>query len=523
MKSIHISVIFLFIVMVLQGNEMNSLIIGSAIAILLVITRQIFTLLENQTLLLKYHILNVHLEQRIIERTEEISKKNKQLFTAIKKVKHMAYHDELSGLPNRRLFMEQLTITMEKAQKESHSIAVLFIDLDRFKNINDTLGHEYGDLVLKHISNQMKKNVRKVDTISRQGGDEFTIILNNISNQEEVISLVKQIQTTVSSPFTIKGQELYVSMSIGVALYPRDGNTEDELMKHADMAMYHAKSMGENNYTFYSSQLNEAISRKIALESGLRRAITNDEFYLYYQPQVNLKTGKIVGMEALIRWNSPHAGIISPTEFIPLAEETKLIIPIGKWVLYTACKQAKVWYDSGHTHLKLAVNLSPLQFLHEDLVDTISNVLKETGLNPECLEIEITEGVSVYDAEDAIIKMQALRDLGIRISLDDFGTGYSSLIYLKRFPINAMKIARPFIRDITINSGDKALVKAMISMSHSLGLSVIGEGVETAEQLLLLKELQCDEIQGYIFSKPICAEQFTTLIENGLNSLQSVP
>lgn len=508
----YFSVILLFIVMVFQRKEINSLILGSAVAILLVVLRQVFTLIENQTLIRNYHGLTEELEQKIEERTEEISKKNHQLLEAIKKMKHMAYHDVLSGLPNRRLFLEQLSTAMVDAKINSYNLAILFIDLDRFKNINDTLGHDFGDLLLKFVSKEMADRLRNIDMVSRQGGDEFTILLNEISHKKEVISLINQLQTIVSKPIILNGQELHVSMSIGVALYPKDGVSAEELLKNADMAMYKAKETGRNNYKFYSTEMNETISRKMELENGLRKAITNDEFVLHYQPQVSLETGKIIGMESLIRWNKNNSGMISPGEFIPLAEETRLIIPIGEWVLFTACKQAKSWHDSGYSHLKLAVNLSPLQFLHENLVNVVSNVLERTQFNPQSLEIEITESISMYDAEEAILKMQALRDLGVKISIDDFGTGYSSLIYLKRFPINSLKIAQPFIEDILYKDSDKALVEAIISMGHSLGLSVIAEGVETKEQLQLLMELYCDEIQGYIYSKPLTSDQFSEML-----------
>lgn len=509
----YLSVIVLFVVMIMQWEEINGLIIGSAVAILLVILRQIFTLLENQTLLKKYHTLTEELEQKIAERTVEISNKNQQLITAVQKMKHMAYHDVLSGLPNRRLFLEQLTIAMAEAKHNGCNLAVVFIDLDRFKNINDTLGHDFGDLLLKYVSKQMSQCLRKNDSISRQGGDEFTILLNGVTNNKEIIPLIQGIQSIVAEPINISGHEVHVSMSIGIAVYPKDGDNAEELLKHADMAMYSAKGAGGNGYKFYSTEMNENISRKMNLENGLRKAIENNEFILHYQPQVNIETGKIIGVESLIRWNSLDTGVISPGEFIPLAEETKLIIPIGEWVLYQACKQAKSWHDLGHNHLKLAVNLSPLQFLHENLVDMVSKILEETGFNPYYLELEITEGVAVYDAEEAIIKMQALRDLGVRISIDDFGTGYSSLIYLKRFPINNLKIAQPFIQDIIKNYSDRSLVQSMISMAHSLGLSVIAEGVETWEQLQSLLDLHCDEVQGYIFSKPLTAEQFGSMIE----------
>jgi diguanylate cyclase len=512
----YFSAILMFMVIVFQNKEFNSLNFGSAIAILLVLFRQIFTSIENETLLFKYHGLTEELEEKIGERTKELSFKNQQLITAVQRMKHMAFHDVLSGLPNRRLFQARLLTAMDEAIRNRSKIAVVFIDLDRFKNINDTLGHEFGDLLLKHVSRQMIKSVRKFDTISRQGGDEFTIILNKISTKEEIIPLIEKLQAIVSKPILIKGQELHVSMSIGIALYPKDGTTTEELMKNADMAMYYAKEDGRNNYKFYSNNMNQTISRKMALENGLRKAITNDEFVLYYQPQVNINTGTIIGVESLLRWNSMEAGIVSPSEFIPVAEETGLIFTIGEWVLYTACKQGKIWHDLGHHHLKLAVNLSPLQFLHENLVDMIRTVLDKTGFNPHYLELEITEGVAFHDAEEAIKKMQALRDLGVGISIDDFGTGYSSLIYLKRFPINTLKIAKPFIQDIVHNPRDKALVEAIVSMAHSLGLSVVVEGTETSEQLLKLKELNCDVVQGEIYSYPLTVTQLNARIDSQL-------
>lgn len=509
----YLSVIVLFVVMFIQTKQINSLIVGAAVAILLVILRQIFTLLENQTLLSNYHTLTEKLEQKIEERTIEISNKNQQLLTAVKKMKHMADHDVLSGLPNRRFFLKQLTIAMADAKRNSTKLAVVFIDLDRFKDINDTLGHYLGDQLLKYVSKQMLRQLRSIDTISRQGGDEFTLLLNKISSELEIIQLIKQIQSIVESPIRINGHELHVAMSMGIATYPGDGSTTDELLKHADMAMYSAKEEVGNSFKFYSPEMNETILRKIELENGLRKAINNDEFILHYQPQVNIETGKLIGVESLIRWNKAGVGMISPGEFIPLAEETRLIIPIGEWALYSACKQAKIWHDSGHDQLKLAINLSTIQFLNGNTVGLIASVLESTGFNPNFLEIEITETVALYDAEEAIKKMHALRNLGVRISIDDFGTGYSSLIYLKRFPINSLKIDQQFIKDIMTNESDKSLVKAMISMAHSLGLSVIAEGVETPEQLKYLQDLHCDEVQGYIYSKPISSGQFSEMLE----------
>ncbi|WP_081954442.1 DUF4084 domain-containing protein [Neobacillus niacini] len=510
----YIGVILLFMVMIFQHNESKSLIIGSATAILLLILRHIFTSLENQTLLSKYHELTEELELKIGKRTEELISKNKQLLSAARKMKHMAYHDVLSGLPNRRMFLERLKTAMDEAKRNHFKLAVLFIDLDRFKNINDTLGHEFGDLLLKHVTQQMSKSVRKIDTISRQGGDEFTILLNRIRAEEDVIPLVERLRSIVANPITISGQELHVSMSIGIAFYPNDGENTEELMKNADMAMYCAKEDGRDNYKFFTMDMNKAISRKMALESGLRKALKNDEFVLNYQPQVSLHTGEIVGLEALLRWNTMEAGMVSPNQFIPIAEESGLIIPIGEWVLYNACMQGKAWHDNGHSHLKIAVNLSPIQFLHEDLVGMVIKALKTTGFNSNYLELEITEGVAFTDAEAAIKKMQTIRDLGVRISIDDFGTGYSSLMYLKRFPINTLKIPKPFNQDIINSQKDKALVETIIYLGHSLGLSVIAEGIENREQLLFLKERYCDVVQGDLYSKPLTVIQVSALIEN---------
>jgi diguanylate cyclase len=510
----YISVILLFMVMTFYTHDSKSLMIGSAAAFLLLMVRHIIASFENQTLLGKYHELTEELELKIGERTEELSFKNQQLLSAARKMKHMAYHDVLSGLPNRRMFLERLKTAMDEAKRNHYKLAVIFIDLDRFKNINDTLGHEFGDLLLKHVTKEMAKSVRKIDTISRQGGDEFTVLLNRIRTEEDVIPLVERIRSIVAKPITIQGQELHVSMSIGIAFYPSDGKNTEELMKNADMAMYRAKEEGRDNYKFFTMDMNKSISRKMALENGLRKALKNNEFVLNYQPQVSLQTGEIVGVEALLRWNTMEAGMVSPNQFIPVAEESGLIIPIGEWVLKSACMQGKAWHDNGQSALKIAVNLSPVQFLHENLVEMVIKALKTSGFNPNYLELEITEGVAFTDAEAAIKKMQTLRDLGVRISIDDFGTGYSSLMYLKRFPINTLKIPKPFIQDIMGGQKDKALVETIIYIGHSLGLSVIAEGIESNDQLLFLREHHCDVVQGDLYSKPLTVMQVSALIEN---------
>ena len=519
----YFSLMLLFAVMVAeQKSDMNGLIAGAGASVILTIRRQIFTLRDNRKLLFRYHQLTSALEQKIKQRTVEVTSKNEQLEEAVHQMKHMAYHDVLSGLPNRRLFLEKLESAISAAKNNSQKLAVVFIDLDRFKNINDSFGHEFGDLLLQGFSQKIKENLRSNDIISRQGGDEFTLILNNIHVEKDIAPMIHRLQSSLADPLTIKGQELHISMSIGIAVYPKDGETTDELLKHADSAMYSAKEKGKNNYQFFSDDMAFTASRKIALENDMRHAISNGEFILHYQPQVRTATGEVIGMEALIRWQTADGRIISPEEFIPLAEETRMILPIGEWVLSTACEQAKKWHDSGYPELKLAVNLSPLQFLHDDLMDTVRQALEKTGFSASSLELEITESVAVDDAEKAISRMQALRELGVRIAIDDFGTGYSSLSYLKRFPLNNLKIAQPFVQDMATNSHDKSLVKAMIFIAHSLDMSVIAEGVETAEQLALLKRLDCDEIQGYFFSKPLTAEKFSELLVNGPTSVKLV-
>lgn len=519
----YFSLVLLFIVMIFeQKNDMNGLIAGAGVSVILIITRQVFTLQDNRKLLASYHELTAVLEDKIEQRTVEVTTKNEQLKKAVGQMKHMAYHDVLSGLPNRRLFLEKLEAAIVAAKQNSRKVAVVFIDLDRFKNINDTFGHEFGDLLLQGFSQKIKGNLRSNDIVSRQGGDEFTLILNNIQAETDIAPMIHRLQSALASPLVINGQELHISMSIGIAVYPKDGETTGELLKHADSAMYSAKEKGKNNYQFFSEDMAITASKKIALENDLRRALINEEFILHYQPQILAATGEIIGMEALVRWEKADGEIISPGEFIPLAEETRLILPIDEWVLYTACKQAKKWRDSGYSQLKLAVNLSPLQFLHDDLMDTVQLALEKTGFPAASLELEITEGVAVDDAEKAISRMLDLRKLGVRIAIDDFGTGYSSLNYLKRFPLNNLKIAQPFVQDMATNPHDKALVEAMIFIAHSLDMSVIAEGVETGEQLALLKEMNCDEIQGYFFSRPLTAEKFSALLANGLPSVKLV-
>ncbi len=428
-------------------------------------------------------------------------------------MRQLAYHDVVTGLPNRRLFEERLSRSLLLANRSNTKVAVLFLDLDRFKMINDTLSHSVGDLLLKSVADRLKSCVRESDTVSRQGGDEFAVILDQISDIEDVGMIAKKIIEVLSHPFDVGEHELRITSSIGVALYPDDGHDTKTLMKHADTAMYRVKDNGKNNFQFYRSEMNEAISRKMMLENGLRKALDTEEFVLYYQPQIDMQTGEMVGVEALIRWNHPTWGLIPPGDFIPLTEETGLIIPIGEWVLRTACRQMKEWTMLGYQPVRVSINLSPLQFQQNNIVELIAQVLHETGLAPEYLGLEITEGIAVYDMEWVIHKLQALKELGVTIYIDDFGTGYSSLHYLKKFPIDTLKIAQSFVRDISHDSDDAAIVTAIVAMAQSLKLNVIAEGVESEMQQEFLQNLGCTEMQGYLFGRPMPAEKVVDVLK----------
>ncbi len=432
-------------------------------------------------------------------------------------IHYLAYHDTLTGLPNRRLFNERLQHELEKAKRYQQPLAVMFIDLDRFKYINDSLGHTMGDFLLKEVANRLKRIIRTGDTISRLGGDEFTIILSD-STLEETKNAANRILDLFAQPFIIEGQEYVVTPSIGISLYPTDGEDIETLIKNADTAMYHTKEEGKNNFRFYTHEMNQAISRKMLLEKDLRKALKNNEFEIYYQPQINTLNKGIIGIEALIRWKHPKMGLISPGEFIPLAEETGLIIPIGEWVLHAAIAQNKAWQLAGFSPMKVAVNLSILQFQDKSLVYAVDKALNEVKLDPKYLELEITESVAMTNVDFVIKKLNELKKLGIQISIDDFGTGYSSLSYLKKFPIDTLKIDQSFMRQMTESSDDAAIVRAIIAMAHSLNLKVVAEGVENESQMSFLHKLQCIQQQGYLFSKPIPVNEF----ENNFIRLQEM-
>lgn len=426
-------------------------------------------------------------------------------------IRHQASHDLLTGLPNRLLFSDRLSLMLANIHQHREMLAVIFIDLDGFKNINDTLGHAVGDELLQKVAKRLKKCLREKDTVARWGGDEFTILLSSIASAEDATNVAQKILDEMSIPFNFAGREFYVKASIGIALGPYDGEDAETLLKNADAAMYRAKQQGRNNYQMYTQAIGNKALERLILENNLYKALQKEEFLLHYQPQVDLRTGEIMGMEALIRWQSTDKGLIPPNHFIPLAEETGLICPIGEWVIRTACAQNKIWQELGLPPIRVAVNLSGRQFLQQDLVRTIAKALEETGLEPQYLEIEITESIAIQNVEFTISVLNCLKNMGIHISIDDFGTGYSSLWSLKRFPVNTLKIDRSFVRDLIDDPKDAAIINAAIALGHGLDLKVIAEGVETAEQFSFLRAVNCDGVQGYLFSPPLSAKAATQL------------
>jgi diguanylate cyclase (GGDEF)-like protein/PAS domain S-box-containing protein len=430
---------------------------------------------------------------------------------------YQATHDALTGLPNRELYNDRLVQALAHAAREEHIVALLFLDLDRFKYINDTLGHDFGDELLKAVGERIKSSLRQEDTLARIGGDEFTLILPTLHHVDGAAMVAQNILNLLERPFSIAGQELFVSGSIGITFYPFDDNEASMLVKNADTAMYVAKSRGGNNYQFYSEQMNAKASRRLEMERQLRHAQKRGELLLHYQPQVEASSMRIVGVEALLRWQHPDLGLVPPSEFIPLAEETGLIIPISEWVLRTACAQGAAWYESGLA-VSVGVNLSARQFAHQNLPESIRTILVETGFPAHLLDLELTEGAVMQQGSDTIATLQQIRQLGVSLSLDDFGTGYSSLSYLQRFPIDTLKIDRSFVQEITGKVGEGTLAAAIIAMAHSLSMKVIGEGVESAEQLAFLQARQCQVIQGFYFSKPLPCHAITDLLRRNLKN-----
>jgi diguanylate cyclase (GGDEF)-like protein/PAS domain S-box-containing protein len=443
---------------------------------------------------------------------------------AEEQIRYLAYYDSLTGLPNRTFYRELVSRALLLAKRHHWTIAILFIDLDYFKRINDTLGHDIGDQLLRIVGDLVKTCIRQSDFIARSeqdelenvvarlGGDEFIVLLNEIAHSQDASRVARRILKELARPFTLAGHEVFVTASIGIALYPLDGNDSDDLLKNADVAMYHAKNQGRNNYQFYTKSMNATSLQRLDLENDLRKATDRNEFVLYYQPTVDIRTKAIIGAEALVRWDHPEKGMISPAEFIPLAEETGLIVPIGKWVLRSACIQNKAWQDAGNKYLRMSVNLSSRQFDQEGLIEVVSEALRDSGFDPRYLELEITESTIMKNPEKAATTLQKLKDMGICLSIDDFGTGYSSLGNLRRFPLDSLKIDRSFVTNITTDSDDAAIITAIIAMARSLKLRVIAEGVEAEEQQAFLRDLGCHEMQGYLFSRPLPVNDFFKLL-----------
>lgn len=432
---------------------------------------------------------------------------------AEEKIVHMAYHDSLTNLPNRLLFHERLNHAFQQAREKDSKVAVLFFDLDRFKVINDTLGHHVGDDLLMYLGTKLKSYVNDADVVARFGGDEFMILMNDITHIDQVTQFVKGLPKVFREPFVFEDQELFVTASVGISLFPDDGTDAETLIKNADIAMYRAKEKGGNTFQLYHPEMNKRSLHWLNLEIHLRKAVEREEFTVYYQPLVDLGTGKVFGMESLVRWNHPEWGMVSPGEFIPLAEETGLIVPLGNWVLKQACRQTYEWSLMGYPKLCVSVNISMNQFHQPNFVQLIQETLKETKLHPSQLCLEITESVAMKNVTYIMETMDRLKELGVQISIDDFGTGYSSLSYLKKFRVHTLKIDQSFIRDITVDEDSAAIVTALIAMSRKLKIKSLAEGVETPEQLKFLKEQGCDEIQGYIYSTPLAPEQFEALVK----------
>ena len=431
----------------------------------------------------------------------------------------LAYHDPLTGLPNRKLFHERLKRLTSDPEVNSKMVGVLFLDLDRFKSINDTLGHDVGDVFLQEVAKRLSATIRESDTAARLGGDEFALILYGLKTAEDAAAVAKQILEALTAPVQLRGHTLHTSGSIGISLYPFDGHNVEDLTRHADIAMYSAKSSGKNTFRFYDASMDEQAKSRLAMEAGLRLALEREEFTLHYQPQVNLQTGLITTVEALMRWDHPEFGLVSPREFIPVAEDTRLIHPIGEWALRAACTQNKAWQNMGLPAIRVAVNFSALQFRVGNAVSVVASILRETGLDAAYLELEMAESALMQDrrlAEVAARAMEQLSDLGVHVSVDDFGTGYSSLTNLKNFPVEKLKIDKSFVAGLPYNEDDLAITSAMINLAGNLGLRAIAEGVETEEQLACLRELGCDDVQGYLIGHPAPAEHTAKLLAEGL-------
>jgi diguanylate cyclase (GGDEF)-like protein/PAS domain S-box-containing protein len=468
------------------------------------------------------------LEQRVAERTTELTAANMQLqkeiferLQAEQRIWHVAHHDALTGLPNRALLHDRLEQALAQASRDDHRVGVMFIDLDRFKSINDSLGHAIGDELLRHVAERLNGVVRAVDTVSRHGGDEFIIVLRQIAGADDAVLVAEKIIAALATPVHVQGHELRATPSIGISIYPDDGSQALQLMKNADTAMYHAKARGRNTFQFFAPRMNEEATHFFHLEQQLRHALDANELLLHFQPQVDIQLRVTCGMEALVRWLHPDQGMMSPADFIPIAEETGLILPLGEWVLAEALRQNRCWQEAGYPLLPVAVNLSPRQFRQKGLVDSVRRLLAETGQPARLLELEITESSLMQDVDEALEKLRELSAMGVQLVIDDFGTGYSSLNHLKRFPVHKLKIDQSFVRDLGIDWDDGAIVSVIVGLAQALNLEVVAEGVETAVQLDMLRNYGCDVFQGYYFSRPLAADQAPLLFRPPMLSVQA--
>jgi diguanylate cyclase (GGDEF)-like protein len=503
-----------------RARSLSQLTIGAAVVLaigiaLLVgskITREMRTRMRAEQEILA---LNSQLEERVRARTLDLANANQQLRNEVherqeaeKQVQFLAYYDALTGLPNRALLRDRMTVAMAGARRRREKIAVLFLDLDNFKMVNDSLGHPVGDLLLKEVASRLRAQVREQDTVARLGGDEFVIVLTTVGRDADSAITAERIVSEMARTFSIQGHELDVTCSLGISLFPDHAADIDALLQSADVAMYSAKQSGRNCFHYFTPEMNAQATQRLTLENGLRHALERNELFLMYQPQVDMQTGNIIGSEALLRWQHPELGLVPPDKFIPLAESSGAIIAIGEWVLKQACAQAQQWLSQGLPPVPVSVNVSPVQFRQRGFAQFVKNTLQETALAPHLLELELTEGLILSSAEVARTVLQDLREMGIRLSIDDFGTGYSNLSYLRQFPVYKLKIDRSFVQDLATNSDDAAITGTIISMARSLNLKVIAEGVETEEQMSFLRTHHCDEFQGYYFSKPLMANDF---------------
>jgi PAS domain S-box-containing protein len=450
---------------------------------------------------------------------------------AEEEILRLAYYDSLTGLPNRLLFRDRLGHATANAQRHKRKLAVMFLDLDHFKRINDTLGHNLGDLLLQKMGDRIVTCVRSSDTIARigaeeskptvarMGGDEFIILLTDLNNIQHASLVAQRVLTALSQPFMVGAHEIYTTASIGITIYPLDSEDPDTLLKYADTAMYQAKDKGRNDFQFYTESMNAVAVERFTVENQLRKALARNEFRLYYQAQMDLQSRKVVGAEALVRWMHPEKGLVAPMSFIPLAEETGLIVPIGEWILHAACAQNRIWQGSGVAPMRVTVNISSVQFRQKNFVENVVKTLTDAGLDPQQLELELTESIIMENAEATIATLHALKEKGIRLSIDDFGTGYSSLSYLKRFPIDTLKIDQSFVKDLGSDPNSAAIVKSIVVLAHNLNLKVIAEGVETEQQMTFLQKCACDQMQGFLFHIPGPAETLTQIWQGGASSV----